>query len=205
MYILIRLVIGGMFLIASALIIHRFSFRRKKQVYLIAAIATAALTVLLTQIPLENSFYTFGSAGSAFAYYTGISDAKLIVDGENSSLVVGKKAKTDVVLILPKTGEGWKLATGMKTVLKFQKIVDGAVIYLYQYRNTMNYYVLVVGTEGSSLDIIDANDSVFHSIEKTQIPLDSAAIAYYASIPKFDNQYWIQINGNTFIVAENEP
>lgn len=199
MYMLIRLLIGSMLFVCGALVIHKLSFTAKRRKYIIAAIMSVVFITFLAFMPLENILYTFDSAEIAFQYYTGAPSVKLVVNGENSTLIIGEKENTDIVLIIPKTENGWEIDTGASTKMKSQTIINDAVVYLYQHQTSGDYYISIVGVHDSELELFDSHNSVFYPMKCV-----NGINAYYASISVPDHQYWLCINGSVIPFTELE-
>lgn len=196
MYSLIRLLIGCIVFCCVILVLKKSKIGHKHKPYIFSVIITVVFIIILAFIPFENLFITFLSPEKAFNYYNGgKSGIKLVVNGKDSDLVIGDNNNTDVYLIVPKTASGWKIGIGMNTKRILQKIHNGITIYVYQYKNTGDYFVTILDTNGGESQITDSCNSEFSSLEKTNTSLGKTFVTYYANIRDFTQQYWISING----------
>ena len=75
----------------------------------------------------------------------------MVIEGENSDFVVGTKNSTSKILIVPKTANGWKVGIGLNTKKIVQKISNKNIIYVYQYKNTNDYFLTVFNAKGEKI------------------------------------------------------
>ena len=184
----IRIFIIGYFLIGKIKSINAF---RK---LIITFMLSVILTTLSALIPLENVFVTFSSPESAYNYnHSG--KVKLIVNGSKTDFIVGEKNGTDVYLIVPKSDNGWKQGMGLGTKRICNKISDGITVYVYQYKNTDDYYIVLLNTNGGPLDITANNNSEFIYSESANSILNKTFYTYYAYLNSFNCQYTLTVNG----------
>ena len=186
----ITIFIIGYFLISN---IKAINACRKLTITFMLAII---LTTLSALIPLENVFVTFSSPESAYNYnHSG--KVKLIVNGSKTDFIVGEKNGTDVYLIVPRSNSGWKQGMGFDTKRICNKISDGITVYVYQYKNTDDYYIVLLNTNGGPLDITDNKNSEFIYSENANSILNKTFYTYYAYLNSYNNQYTLTINGET--------
>jgi hypothetical protein len=171
----------------------RITYRKKN--YIIAIAFSVILTTALAFVPFENVFVTFSSAESAYRYINIDSVPKKVIEGQSSGLIIGENKDSSILLILPKTTEGWKTTTGKDTRIVKQKIVDDVIIYIYQYKKTPDYYIVVKNAQGGHLDISDSVDSDFVSVERWNNTFETNFISYYSYVQNFDENYKISVNG----------
>lgn len=189
MYGLIRLVFGCAILCCLILIIKKSKTMHKRKQYIFSALVVVFLVTMLSFMPFENLFITFNSPEAAFKYVSS-EKVKFVIQGKNSDLVIGEKDVANFTyLIVPKNDNGWKVGRGLDTKLRMKKVHNGIMIYVYQYKNTGDYYVTISDMSGEKLQIEDSHDSQFLSniISKTYV-------TYYAAVFQIDSQYWIKIN-----------
>ena len=160
---------------------------------IITFMLSVILTTLSALIPLENVFVTFSSPESAYNYnHSG--KVKLIVNGSKTDFIVGEKNNTDVYLIVPRSDNGWKQGMGLDTKRICNKISDGITVYVYQYKNTDDYYIVLLNTNGGPLDITDNNSEFIYSESANSI-LNKTFYTYYAYLNSFNRQYTLTVNG----------
>ena len=197
MYIITRLIIGCIFLICSIAIIKNSKIVRKRILYVVFTSISVALITVLALLPFENLFITFNSPESAYEYYNvGESNIELVVEGNECDFVIDRKNHSDTHLIIPKTADGWKIGIGLNTKRIVQKLSKGITIYVYQYKNTNDYFINILNTSGGESTVSDEYNTNFYSLEKYDDVLGKTFVTYYAHIPDFNAQYSIIVNDN---------
>lgn len=204
MYIMIRIIIGCIFLVCAIAAIKKPKAICKRVLYLVFAGIAVVLVVVLAFLPFENLFVTFDSPQAAYAYYLpGKSDTALVVEGDACDFVVGQKNGTDTYLIVPKTTEGWKTGIGADMKRIAQTISDGIVLYVYQYKNTNDYFVTVLDTNGGESAVSDDYNTEFLSLERRNDSIGKTFVTYYAHIAGLDAPYSVTVDGSE-IALENQ-
>lgn len=155
------------------------------------------LATLFSLPPIENAFIEFSSPDAAY-HYNHSGEVRLIVAGEKNDFIVGDKGDVYAYAIVPKSNGHWKIGMGFDTKRIFQATSDGIVIYVYQYKNSSDYFVTVLDTKGGKLDIIDSHNSDFKCLEDSNSTLGKEFYTYYAYVGGFDADYCITIDGQTF-------
>lgn len=195
MFGLIRLLIGCVFFYCTILVIKRFKIVKRKH-YIACIVISIALITTLAFLPFENLFITFKSPESVYKYVNyGKSNVKLIVEGNNSDFVIGEKNNSDTYLIVPKTIDGWKIGVGTDAKMFFRTNSNGIIVYVYQYKNTEDYFVTVFDANGGYSEIRDSRNSNFFHLEKIDESLKKTFVTYYAHISNLDTSYWVCVNG----------
>lgn len=194
LFVIIRLTFWSIAFISSIFVIRKSRVIHKRRWSIVAFIISIVLTTISALLPIEDAFITFSSPESAYNYKN-YGSVKLIVNGEKTDLIVGEKGDADVYEIVPKSNNGWKLGMGFDTKRVIQTISDGITIYVYQYRNTNDYYITIFDTNEGSLDITDNHNSDFKYLEKSNSTLDKTFYTYYAYIGSFDDKYALTMNG----------
>lgn len=200
MYIVIRLMIGCVFLVCSTIAVKRSPIARKRMRYMAFTGLSVLLVVLLHFLPFENFFVTFDSPKAAYAYsHWGKSHIALIVEGTGCDLIVDRGKDSDTYLIVPKTAEGWKIGIGSDTKRVEQKISDGIVLYVYRYKNTNDYFITISDTNGGRAAVSDNYNTEILSLERYNEPLGKTFVTYYAHVAGFDPQYSVTVNGTPIV------
>lgn len=202
LFVIIRLVLWSIAFIISLLLIRKSRAIHKRRWSIVAFVVTVILTTISALIPIENALITFSSPESAYNYNNS-GNIKLIVDGEKTNFVIGTKGDTDIYAIVPKSNGGWKIGMGLDTKKVIQTISDGITIYVYQYKNTNDYFITVLDTKGGSSDITDNLHSEFKYLEKSNSTLGKTFYTYYAYINDFNDQYALTVN-DKLIKIQNE-
>ena len=156
--------------------------------------------VIFAFLPVENLFITFDSPEAAYEYYNwGGSNVELIIEGNSCDFVVDRQSEFDTYLIIPKTTDGWKIGIGSNTRRIAQKISDGIVLYIFQYKNTNDYFITIMDTNGGESKISDDYNTEFYALEKNNPVLKNTFITYYAHVPDFNSQYSVTVNDNLIV------
>lgn len=201
MFGLIRVVLGCLLFIILNHIIARSKLAPQKINRVFLIILVVALVSASAFFPLENAFITFKSAESAFKYYTlEHKDVVLVVEGVSCDLVIANKNSSNTHLIIPKTTDGWKIGIGLDTRKIKQKLVDDLIIYVYQYRDTSDYFVVISSTTDQSLNIADSYGSAFLNMTNESSSLNVNFMTYYTHISEFNEDYRLYINNDQVLV-----
>lgn len=195
----IRIVFFVIIFAICVLLIWKSRLIHKRRWYLSALAVTIVLTTLSAFVPIENAFITFSSPTAAFEHIN-TGNVKLIVNGEETDFVVAEKGNADSYLIIPKAGNGWKMGLGTDTKRIAHKFSNGVSIEVYQYKNTGDYYITVLNTEGGMLEISDNHNSEFSYLDKQNASLNETFYTYYAYVKNFDAQYILTVNGKTISI-----
>ena len=202
MYNVIRLIIGCIFLLCSIIVMKNFKAISKRVLYIASSGLSVLLIVVLMFLPFENLFLTFGSPKDAYEYSnSGQSNIELIVEGDNCDLIIDRKNDSDAYLIIPKTADGWKIGIGADTKRIAQKISDGIVIYVYQYKDTSDYFITILDTNGGESIVSDEYNTEFLSLERYNDLLEKNFVTYYAHIANLNSQYSVTVNGNKIVLG----
>ncbi len=198
LFYLFRIIIMVAICIGIYFLFKKSHIKPKKVSLIVALILIVVVTMVSMFIPIENTFITFSTPESAF-HYTNFGEVKLTVEGEQSDFVVADYNDTDILLIIPKTDTGWKLGLGIDTKKVTQKIESGITLYVYRYKDTDDYYIMILDTNGGESQISDSNNSKFYSLTKENSALNKNFYTYYAYIGDFSSGYTVTVNGNSMV------
>lgn len=202
MYNIIRVIIGFVFLVCSIKTIKNSKVIRKHILYKVFTSLSVILTVLLAFLPFENLFVTFDSPKAAYEYFNlGRSNIELIIEGDACDFIIDRKNDSDTYLIIPKTAAGWKIGIGSNTKRIAQKLSNGIVLYVYQYKNTSDYFITIIDTNGGESTISDEYNTKFLSLERSNESLGKTFVTYYAHMTDFDSQYSVIVNDNKIVLG----
>ena len=202
MYHVIRLIIGCIFLVCSIIAIKNSKVIRKHILYIAFASLSVLLIVVLTFLPFENLFITFASPKAAYEYFNlGKSNIELIVEGDDCDFIVDRKNDSDTYLIIPKTADGWKIGVGSNTKTIVQKLSNGIVLYVYQYKDTNDYFITILDTNGGESTVSDEYNTKFFSLERYNDSLEKNFVTYYAHITNLDPRYSVIVNDNKIVLG----
>lgn len=195
MFTAIRIVFWGIAFFACFILIKKSRIIQKKKWSIIAFLTSVILAAISAFIPFENAFVTFSSPETSYKYTT-LVNAKAVINGENNDFVIGQRNDTDTYLIVPKTKDEWKIGIGKDTKKVFHTISDGIEISVYQYKNSNDYYITVLDTNGGPAEINDTFNSNFARLDRANSALKTTFCIYYAHISDFNSDYTITVNGN---------
>ena len=171
--------------------------KKKKKIsknnVIIVAVIIVLLCTLSGMLPVENYFLTFSTPEKAFNY-TNSEKVLLVVEGKDSTLVIGEDKKADYVyLLLPKCPNGWKLGRGIDKKLKEQTVKEEIVVSLYQYHESNDYYITILDMSGKKLEIMDSCGSSFVTLDNKE--MDAEYTFYFSNVSQYDKNYWVKVNG----------
>ena len=202
MFGLIRIIIGLIIFVCIVSIVKtkKIKLKHKRKISIISFVFTIIIVILLNFIPFENIFVTFHSHEAVYKYFNFVSDIKLVVQGQNCDLVVGGEDRSYVYQIVPKTTDGWKVGTGFNSKNIAQKLVNGIVVDIYQYKNTSDYFVRLYDSHGGTSEVSDSCNSKFFSLESYHETIDETFVFYYAYVFNISRDYKIKVNGEELIL-----
>jgi len=201
MYNIIRLIIGCILLVCSITAIKKSKVIRKHILYIIFTSLSVLLIVVLAFLPFENLFVNFDSPKAAYEYFNlGKSNIELIVEGDECDFIIDRKNDSDTYLIIPKTADGWKIGIGSNTKRIVQKLSNGIVLYVYQYKNTSDYFITILDTNGGESTVSDEYNTRFFSLERNNDSLGKTFVTYYAHITNLNPQYSVIVNDNKIVL-----
>lgn len=202
MYNIIRLIIGCVFLVCSITAIKKSKLIRKHILYIVFTSLSVILIVVLAFLPFENLFVTFDSPKVAYEYYNlGKSNIELIVEGDDCDFIIDRENDSDTYLIIPKTADGWKIGVGSNTKRIVQKLSNGILLYVYQYKNTSDYFITILDTNGGESTVSDEYNTKFFSLERYNDSLEKNFVTYYAHITNLNQQYSVIVNDNKIVLG----
>ena len=102
MFFLIRLIILIVVIIPIFIFVKTKKTINKKKWYIISGVL-AVIIMASVIFPVESLIVKFSTPETAFKYVMGNNNIVQVVDGEQSSFVIGEKQDTYIYLILPKS------------------------------------------------------------------------------------------------------
>lgn len=72
----------------------------------------------------------------------------------------------------------------------------------FQRKNTNDYYITVLDTNGGSSEITDNRNSKFEHLDKANSTLNKTFYTYFAFIDSFDEQYALTVNGKSIKIQD---
>ena len=197
MYGVVRLIIGCLFFGCSAIVMKKNKAVNKFKLRVILAGLSVILVFVLGFLPFENLFITFQSPEAAYEYSNfGKSNVDLVVEGNNCDFVIEQENESYTYLIIPKTSDGWKTEIGLNTKMISQKFFDGITVQVYQYKNTNDYFITVLDTNGGEAKISDEYNTEFYRLERFDDVLQKNFVTYFAHISDLTIEYSLTVNGS---------
>lgn len=195
MFFIVRAFIGSALLMVCSLIIHKKRvFVNKRRWFVLSVIIVLLLSTVLCFVPFENLFITFPTVEASYRY-SNPNHIDLIVDGNESAFVAGSRNNIDNYFIVPKSDDGWKVGVGKDTKMILRKMTDDTVIYLYQYKDSDEYYIVVFNVNRDTLKISDSKNSKFEHTEKYVDAASKNYYTYFSYIDGVDCNYTLTVNG----------
>lgn len=196
MFGILRILVGSLLGILVFVLVLKFVKIQSNRRFILILIIFLLITVL-GFVPFENLVYSFKSAEEVYEYYyLSEKDVELVVEGKQSDFVVGRKNEVSTFLIVPKTSNGWKIGISLNTKKIVEKFYDGITVYIYQYKNTNDYFVTVFDIHGRKLNISDDYNTKFFLSKYDNGFLGKPFHTYYAFVSDYNQQFSITVNGN---------
>ena len=190
MYGFIRTILSLIIFISACFCIKKTKITKKKRAYIIALFVSIIICTISNFVPVENNFITFSTPAKAYKYLDFITDIKIVIEGNESALVIGESIGSNRFFIIPKADDGWKLGLGMDTQKVDTGVVKDVFYRVYQHKNTEDYFVIITNAVAESVAISDSADSEFLSFES-----GNGTLSYCAFIPSMDKQYRLIVDG----------
>lgn len=201
MYIVIRLVVAMLISVAIIFLTKRLTQKRFIKI-LIAVIPFLVLSTLLYFLPIENAFVDFSSPEKVYEYVNyGTDKISVVVEGENSDLVIAGKNGSYGYYAVPKNGDSWKIGVSSDLKMVEHKAQDGILVRVHHYAKSNDYYITVMDTQNEIQSIFDSEQSAFVSCGSSQ---NTSYDCCYAHIWDFDGQYWVNVNGIEISLAKGD-
>lgn len=199
MFTIARTIFWIILFIVGFLILEKFPrISKLNRRYILGTVILLAVFSFI--VPVENAFVTFSSPQSAYSY-TYSDKVRLVVEGEDTALVIGEGRKGDVYGIVPKSDTGWKLPMAFGTKLIIDKITSDEVIFqVCRYKDSEEYYITVFNSNGAAADVTDNRNSKFYHLDKSNIARDETFYSYYAYVHGLDDEYTLIVNGEAIPV-----
>ena len=195
MFSIVRIFIGAVLLAITLIILRKLKIVRKIA-YTTAIVTSIMITTVLAFVPFENAFLSFSSPKSAYEYFNiGKSNIELVVDGSVCDFVIDRKKDTDSYLIVPKKSDSWKIGIGADIRKIVNKLENGITVNVYQYKNTNEYFITILDTNGGESKLSDSYETKFFSLKKENEILQKTFVTYYAYIPYYSSGYYVTVNG----------
>lgn len=165
-------------------------------------IAIVSITLISFIIPIDSFFASFSTPELSYRY-NHIGSGVVVAEGKQSSFLVESHNEKNNYSIIPKKNEKWKTDLGYTTRLINHKAENSFVINVYTCKNTNDYYITVLNTQGGSADISDTCDSDFSYLKYYNESLEKEFYNYYAYVDGFDIDNYILYINDTELKFQN--
>ena len=186
----------------AILAIYKTDIKKKKALFVVCLILILAIVNGFGIFYIENLFYTFNSPENAFKYEHGYEVIE-VVDGDETTLVVGRKDGAEVAQIYVKVDGGWKFPFMNNIDIGYYNI-DELSILVWEYKNKGEKYIKVFHILNHEINVTDNNDSKFICYQNAASNGDEDYKKYYAYIGNTDENYILIVDGIEYKLAEIE-
>ncbi len=196
LYEAIRILIAAIFFFLGWLIIVRIKPKRKTGWIIGVAIVSFGLCIALTFVPIEQGIVTFSTPQQAY-HYSRLYPVEVIVEGKETTLVIGKNQTSENPRIIPKVGDRWGVTYPLETTFEMN-VFDGFLVTVFQYKDSDEYYISVEGAVEQIESIEDNIGSEFVRFDEQNQP------RYFAYVPSLDQNYALTVNGLAIAISEGD-
>ena len=176
---------------AAALVIQKSRIHRKRRAVLLFAAAALVLSMCGSYV-VSYHILTFSTPESALFAFD-LNTPELVAEGKESALAVSAES----VYILRRHGSGWKLDPSFDKALGVIN-TDTALAYLYRFRDTQDYYVLVYNLGAEPVSVSDNRETAFQSAGQRAPQSGQAFVSHCGYVPEADGDYRLYLNGEAF-------
>lgn len=203
MFYIIRFIIIVIIGVLLSYITLRF-IKHPKVRMAINIVAFVVIVFIVGIINFESIVYSFSSPEEAFNYNSKADIISLVIEGEESSCVVGLEDDTTIIKLIPKVDNGWKSDSGLATKAILNKVSSDCttIISVYQFKNTEDYYIRISNIYGNIERISDNKNSDF-LLEKINSETSSRQ-TFYAYIENWGDDYVLTINNQKISLKTEE-
>lgn len=182
--------------------IKKFSKSKRILIYFIII----SIIQQISKIPLESLLIKYDSANMAFSYL-GKGELLGIEEGEHSCLVITENNSEQSYIYLNKDNNYLKTPF-FKPHKKVVSWDNGAILTLFQEKETQNYYVVLLTVhslinDASDNSITDNQKTVFHRLFYQNEDKNNYFYLYSAYVENIDeDNYYVKINDNEYKVFD---
>ena len=191
-FISVRLLFSGLIFIASIAFLRKKDKSHRKPIYIALLIFVVIIYIGSGFVPIENLFVTFSTPESAF-HYEYAAKINMVVDGKVTTMIISSTKDGTSQTVIPKSGNGWKLDIGIDQKKVVEKIVGTKTIFVYRYKDSEDYYVVVwdpLAAKNNILNVSDNRNSKF-----IHYSTDISGSKYITYVNKFRSSgYELSIN-----------
>lgn len=193
----IRILFWLLVLIVLVYVTRKSDAKYRKRFRVLSLFIVVVGYILSGFLLVENYIVTFSSPESVYRY-SHLGEPDIVLDGEQSSMVIAVNGGTSTIVTIPKCDGGWKLDSGLGQKHILFETINTAGIIVYRYRNTNDYYIIISDFSEEPLQIWDENGSMFkidtYDVKGTEL----ASYSYCAYIKEHNGNYVLNINGEAY-------
>lgn len=188
--------------LAFVIVLKKVELNKVKRTVLL--VLTVLLCTISAFVPVENLFVDFSSPEAVYKYMNLQAPEELtVVYGEESAMVIAQKDQNSYnVRYTPKSEDGWKIGNALNVKSVYCESNDDFIIDVKRYGKTTDYYIEVKFIGKQIEKITDSENSEFISVGKSENDTESEFVFYYTAVQNFNNQYWIEIDGEKISFGE---
>ena len=196
MFGVVRITLGGIFFALLSVLIIKIKLPHKKQLIIASLVIAFVMIITLSFVPFENAFITFNSPEASYKYTKlGKSNIELVLSGDHSDFIVDSEGEYErTYLIVPKNSDGWKIGLAINTKKIDQLFIEDITVNLYQYKDTNDYFITIIGFTNKVQKISDSCASVFYPLEKESASSEMVSKCYFAYVREYNSDYSITID-----------
>ena len=203
MYNISRWILSIIIMLGMTAFVRKSKWKKEIWAYRICGIVGIVLWFVLGFIPVENVVGPIKSIEAVYKYRNPKAEIRLIIEGEESAYVSGIEDGAEMIMVVPKAYGGWYIGTGAENKTIASGFSNDIYYTVRQYKDTKDFYINVYHLNGEKLEIQDAYNSEYVLLEKDEeYKYDSPE--YYACVPQYDENYWIDVNGERIELRDNK-
>ncbi len=188
--------------LAFVLVLKKVELNKVKRTVLL--VLTVLVCAISAFVPVENLFVDFSSPEAVYKYRNlQQPETFTVVYGEESAMVIAQNDESSYnVRYAPKSEDGWKIGNAFNVKSVYYESYDDFSIDVKNYGKTTDYYIEVKVIGKQIEKITDSENSEFIVVGKSENDSESEVVLYYTAVQSFNNQYWIEINGEKISFGE---
>lgn len=197
MYSFIRIMIFLIVWLLAVCIIKKTKLRNVRKIYFISAVICLVLSSVACYIPVENAFTSFETAEQVFDY-TNWEESQLVLEGENSCMVVYESApSTSSFSFVGKDEDGYKILPQHLSKMISRKSDENGVVLVYNVKDSNDYYI--IATVGVHENVQVECES--GELESSIMTISNTGI-YYIYVSDLQESTHLIVDGKTISIPD---
>lgn len=205
MFIIVRIIICCVFFLIPLTLMRLFGILHRNRTFFISIMLSIVVLSISSVVPFENLLFTFNTPEEVYLYsHIGKHNIVLIVEGNNSALVIDQKNNKDYLFyMVPKDDQGWKIGIGTDMKYVSNQIIGELAINVYQFKCSDDYYIQIDHIHGTPLMLADEYNSCFYPLKRIDY-FGKENYSYFACVQFNNSKYSIIIDGIDVCIALND-